>query len=90
MRSQPILCCQACPKRQKECHGPCACTVDGVDIMEHARSGKCPEGRFDLPVQTSADAAPCDSCGGEGAVDAIKRATTQAGAAGAEAAALGF
>ena len=42
-----IAICHRCPHRQRPCKGPCACTIDGVDIIEHAKSGECPNGRFD-------------------------------------------
>lgn len=38
--------CHRCDLRQKECAGPCACTVDGRDIIEHVEAGDCPEGKF--------------------------------------------
>lgn len=38
--------CVNCPRRQKVCAGPCVCTIDGVDIKEHARQRQCPEGHF--------------------------------------------
>lgn len=38
--------CHRCEKRQKECNGPCACTIDGLDIIEHAKQGYCPLGKF--------------------------------------------
>ena len=38
--------CVSCQNRQRQCQGPCACTVDGRDIKDHAKSGECPDGRF--------------------------------------------
>ena len=40
--------CHRCPRRQRDCAGPCACTVDGEDIARHAEEGYCPEGRYRL------------------------------------------
>jgi hypothetical protein len=43
-----IAICHRCPNRQKDCAGPCVCTVDGEDIIEHAETRYCPEGRYRL------------------------------------------
>ena len=51
-----VTICHKCDRRQRECNGACACTVDGVDIIEHAKAGKCPAGKFD---------GPCSNCGGK-------------------------
>jgi hypothetical protein len=40
--------CARCPHSQRGCQGPCACTVDGRDILEHAAEGYCPLGRYKL------------------------------------------
>jgi hypothetical protein len=48
-----ILICLQCDRRQKNCRGPCACTVDGQDISVHFRSGQCPLGKF-VKQETSA------------------------------------
>lgn len=47
MSATNLAICLVCPRRQTACNGPCACTVDGRDILEHARSGDCPDSRFD-------------------------------------------
>jgi hypothetical protein len=44
----PLATCHRCPDRQRNCHGPCACTLDGRDILEHARERYCPAGRYQL------------------------------------------
>ncbi len=46
--------CHTCEYRHAHCSGPCPCTVDGLDIIEHAERGFCPKGRF-------SDAAPMPS-----------------------------
>jgi hypothetical protein len=38
----PISTCHRCPLRQRPCAGPCPCTVDGADIIQHAKAGYCP------------------------------------------------
>jgi hypothetical protein len=38
----PLQICHRCDERQKDCHGPCACTKDGRDIIEHATTHDCP------------------------------------------------
>ena len=43
---QNIATCQTCPRRAKGCNGPCACTIDGRDIIEHARANYCPERKY--------------------------------------------
>jgi hypothetical protein len=43
--------CHKCSYRQPACAGPCACTIDGRDIIDHARNGDCPKGYFDHPPQ---------------------------------------
>lgn len=45
-----IVRCHQCPKRQRPCNGPCACTLDGVDIIDHAEQRYCPAGRYRLGV----------------------------------------
>ena len=35
--------CHRCEFRQRECAGPCACTVSGIDIM-YASGSPCPKG----------------------------------------------
>lgn len=37
-----ISACHRCRFRQSVCRGPCPCTVDGADIIDHATSGQCP------------------------------------------------
>lgn len=53
--------CHKCQFRQRGCQGPCVCTVDGRDIIEHATSGQCPKGYFDgvpqIPLHQPASAA---------------------------------
>jgi hypothetical protein len=44
-----ISVCHRCEHRQKQCNGPCACTIDGKDIIEHAASIGCPKGYFENP-----------------------------------------
>ncbi|MDB5356760.1 MAG: hypothetical protein JWN24_3213 [Phycisphaerales bacterium] len=44
-----ILICLQCDRRQKNCQGPCACTVDGRDIAQHYGTGQCPLGKFVKP-----------------------------------------
>lgn len=39
-----ISCCLRCQNRQKVCKGPCACTLDGKDIVAHAKAADCPLG----------------------------------------------
>lgn len=39
--------CHKCDKRQARCAGECRCAIDGVDIIQHAKSGQCPKGYFD-------------------------------------------
>jgi hypothetical protein len=41
--------CQGCPHRQQRCAGPCPCTIDGRDILDHAAAGDCPKGYFGAP-----------------------------------------
>ena len=41
--------CHRCRHRQRPCNGPCACQIDGQDIIEHATSGICPLGLFRAP-----------------------------------------
>lgn len=36
--------CLTCPDRPRGCHGACLCA--GVDIIDRAKSGDCPRGRF--------------------------------------------
>jgi hypothetical protein len=38
--------CHRCPQRQAQCAGPCACKLDGRDIIDHAEKGDCPAGLF--------------------------------------------
>jgi hypothetical protein len=40
--------CHRCPDRQRPCDGPCACTIDGRDIRDHAAERYCPAGRYQL------------------------------------------
>lgn len=41
--------CHRCPNRQPACAGPCPCTLSGRDIIDHARRGDCPAGKFSTP-----------------------------------------
>lgn len=41
-----IRACHACPLRQGTCAGPCPCTVDGRDIIDHAKAHDCPRGNY--------------------------------------------
>lgn len=43
--------CLTCPHKEQD-GGFHLCTFDGVNIVEHAASGKCPKGRYSLPVVT--------------------------------------
>lgn len=52
--------CHTCPARQRPCYGPCACTLDGRDIQEHARDGFCPRGRFAAPDPPRPAPVPLD------------------------------
>lgn len=36
--------CHRCLYRQAGCAGPCVCTIDGRDIIDHATAGDCPKG----------------------------------------------
>lgn len=56
-----IAICAACPKSARNCRGPCACTVDGVDITIHASTSSCPLGFF---------SGTCQRCGGKHDVSA--------------------
>jgi hypothetical protein len=38
--------CHRCRHRQSRCAGPCACTVSGRDIIDHAEKGDCPNRYF--------------------------------------------
>jgi hypothetical protein len=38
--------CHRCPLRARSCSGPCACTVDGCDIRDHAKANYCPQKKF--------------------------------------------
>jgi hypothetical protein len=40
--------CVRCEHRQRTCDGPCPCTLDGRDILDHARERYCPAGRYQL------------------------------------------
>lgn len=50
--------CIKCAFRQQVCRGPCACTVDGRDILDHAAKGDCPKGHFSEPGRMPAQAIP--------------------------------
>lgn len=45
-----VVICHSCPDRQRGCAGPCACTLDGADIREHANQRYCPAGRYKLGI----------------------------------------
>lgn len=34
--------CHPCGYRQRPCHGACACSIDGLDIIQHAKANYCP------------------------------------------------
>lgn len=61
--------CGTCRYRGKPQGGRCACTVDGRDIREHAKSGECPKGRFAQAQPdprerlTAEQAFGCKGCG---------------------------
>jgi len=38
--------CHRCNRRQKNCNGPCPCTIDGIDIIVHATNHECPLNKF--------------------------------------------
>lgn len=40
--------CHKCSDRQSQCNGPCPCTIDGIDIIQHATQGYCPLGKYHL------------------------------------------
>lgn len=46
--SQRITLCHSCEhgNRDGRCNGPCPCTIDGRNIIDHARSGDCPKGYY--------------------------------------------
>lgn len=46
MMAQNIKTCHACEFRQKTCSGKCPCTIDGRDIIDHARANDCPKKKF--------------------------------------------
>lgn len=59
MAADRIIVCHACPHRQRQCAGPCLCSLDGRDILNHARDGQCPEGRFaGSSAETPASSTP--------------------------------
>lgn len=84
MDANRVTTCHLCPDRQTPCNGPCACTVDGRDILDHARKGDCPKGRYDglpempTPNPGSVPVSPCSGCGGGNAVKAVAEARTPA------------
>ncbi len=41
--------CHSCDNRQKICNGACLCLLDNEDIIDHAKSGKCPVNKFSSP-----------------------------------------
>lgn len=43
--------CHKCEHRHRPCRGPCPCLIDGKDIIEHARAGECPKGKYTEPIQ---------------------------------------
>lgn len=43
-----IAICHTCKHRQRDCAGPCNCTLSGKDIIEHANEQHCPAGKFKL------------------------------------------
>jgi hypothetical protein len=44
--AQNQLTCLRCKWRASACRGPCACTVDGVDIQIHIAANDCPKDLF--------------------------------------------
>jgi hypothetical protein len=63
--------CHLCKDRKKNCNGPCACTVDGRDIIDHAKAGDCPKDYFRNAPKTAdprealaiGSNFPCRGCG---------------------------
>ena len=51
-----IKICHRCPNRQDPCHGPCPCLSDGRDIIDHAKAGDCPLGRYTAGANTGPSA----------------------------------
>lgn len=40
--------CATCKHSARKCSGPCPCTIDGADIMQHAQERYCPLGKYKL------------------------------------------
>lgn len=53
-----IKICAKCSKSERQCAGVCRCTVDGVDIIEHARLANCSLG---FHVDATADDTPASA-----------------------------
>ena len=49
--------CAACKHGQSACHGPCACTLDGRQMWDHAKAGDCPIGLHRKPDLDDPDVA---------------------------------
>jgi hypothetical protein len=49
--AQLIAICHRCPFSAKGCAGPCPCTIDGRDIIDHANAGNCPEDFYNHPPE---------------------------------------
>jgi len=65
--------CLACEYRKQSCNGPCPCTVDGRDIIDHAKSGDCPKGKYSEPPNPPAR-RPCNCEGKARSPEAMRKA----------------
>lgn len=43
-----VATCSKCPHSSRNCRGPCPCTIDGADIIQHAQERYCPLGKYRL------------------------------------------
>jgi len=50
--------CVACDKRPKICNGPCACSVDGRDVLHHLTIDGCPLDKFPKPDDKPTEVQP--------------------------------
>lgn len=41
-----IRICHTCEHKQRPCSGQCLCTVDNIDILQHAEKSDCPKSKF--------------------------------------------
>jgi hypothetical protein len=55
-----IFICHRCEHRQKGCAGPCACTINGKDIIENANARECPKGKFPADLDCGAQPPPAE------------------------------